>query len=252
MSDVNIQKTSAIILRRYPLRETSLLLVLYTKDFGKIKGVIRGIRGPRGQSGSFPELFTLNKIVFYEAKRKEFYYINECDLIDPFQKIRQDLERTGYASYIAELTDVTSTFADKNEELFGLLLNSLRMLCEPISAKRVARIFEIRLLLLLGLMPEFNRCIQCSNKTGPKAKFSFRLGGLLCQNCAPADKEAGDILQGTVNFITHIEKSPYNKMSRIKVTKQVGEELEFILRKFLDMHVEKELKTVEFLKKIAA
>lgn len=252
MADAKIQKTDAIILRSYPLRETSLLLVLYTRDFGKIKGVIKGVRGPRAQSGSFPEILTLSRIVFYESKRSEFFYITQCDLLDIFQKIRGDLERTGYATYLAELTDAASAFGDRNEEMFDLLLHGLNQLSGPASAKRVARIFEIKLLLALGLMPALDACIQCGHKADAGARFSLKSGGLLCKKCFYLDKAAIDISAGTVNFIKHIGKTPHEKTSRIKVSKKVGEELEDILRKFLDVHIDKKLKTIDFLKKIEA
>lgn len=252
MADVNIRTADAIILRKYPFRETSLLLILYTKEYGKIKGIIKGIRGPRGQFGSFPEIFTLNKVVFYESKRREFFYVTECSLIDLFQNIRLDLERTGYATYLVELTDAASPFNDKNEELFDLLLNSLRLLCSSGSAKRITRIFEIKLLLILGLTPALDSCMQCGRGAERGAKFSFRLGGLLCQSCHSFDKAATDISPGTVNFISHIEKTPHERTPRIKVSKKVGQELEYILRRFLDMHIDKKLKTLEFLRKIEA
>jgi DNA repair protein RecO (recombination protein O) len=250
MADVAIQKTDAIILRRYPLRETSLLLFFYTKDFGKIKGVIRGIRGPRGQFGSFPEIFTLNKIVFYASRKREYVYLTECDLVDLFKNIRLDLERTGYASYIIEMVDATSMFHDTNKVLFQLLVDSLHALCGPGSARRIARIFEIKLLLILGLMPAVDRCLQCGKAVNSGTRFSFKLGGLLCRNCDAADRAAVDILPGTINFIYHIEKASYQKATRVKVSKQVGEEVESILRKFLDIHIDKKLKTLDFLKKI--
>lgn len=252
MADVKIQKTDAIILRSYPLRETSLLLVLCTKDFGKIKGVIKGVRGPRAQFGSFPEILTLNRIVFYESKRSEFFYITQCDLLHIFQEIRGDLERTGYATYLAELTDAASVFGHRDEEMFDLLLNGLRLLSSPASAKRITRIFEIKLLLALGLMPALDACIECGHKADTCSRFSLKHGGLLCKKCLYLDKSAVDISPGTVNFIKHIEKTPYEKTSRIKVSKKVGEELEDILRKFLDVHIDKRLKTIDFLKKIEA
>jgi len=250
MADVNIRKTDGIILRRYPLRETSLLLILYTKDFGKVKGVIKGIRGPRAQFGSFPEILTLNRIVFYEGKKRDFFYISQCDLIDLFGNIRSDLVRTGYASYIIELTEAVAPFNDKNEDLFTLLFNSLKLLCTSGSAKRVARIFEIKLLLILGLMPAMNSCIQCGKKPEPGVKFSVKLGGLICKGCSANDKAALEVLPGTINFIAHIEKSSYKRASMIKVSKKVGEEVENILRRFLDVHIDRRLKTRDFLEKI--
>ena len=69
-----IQKSEGILLRSQNLRETSIILTFYTRDFGKIKGVIKGARGAATQYGrSAFELFALDEIVFYERKRSEMY-----------------------------------------------------------------------------------------------------------------------------------------------------------------------------------
>ena len=248
-----IQKSEGIVLRRQELRETSLLLTLYTKGFGKIKGIVRGVRGPRAAyGGGALEIFAYDEVVFYERKRNEFYTISQCDLLDFFSQIRESLDRLAYATYILELLDSVTGLADKNEEVFELLLNSLKLLSGEPSARRVARIFEIKLLHLLGLMPTLELCANCGTSIGvdSSARFSLLHGGLICRKCLQADRDAFEILPGTVKFIEHIRELPFEKVARVKVAARVGKELEGILRKFLDYHVERRLKTVEFLKEI--
>ena len=248
-----IQKSEGIVLRRQELRETSLLLTLYTKDFGKIKGIVRGVRGPRATygGGAF-EIFAYDEVVFYERKKSEFYTMPQCDLLDFFNQIRESLDRLSYATYIIELLDSVTGMSDKNEEVFRLLLNSLKLLSGEPSARRVARIFEIKLLHLLGLMPSLELCANCGEHIGidPSARFSLLHGGLICRKCLQADRNAVEILPGTAKFIEHIRALPFEKVARIKVSARVGKELEAILRKFLDYHVERRLKTVKFIKEI--
>ena len=63
-----IQKTEAILLRKRDLRETSLILSFFTRDFGKIHGVLKGARGTRARIGVNPLYFSLEEIIFYEKK----------------------------------------------------------------------------------------------------------------------------------------------------------------------------------------
>lgn len=246
-----IQKSESILLRRQDLRETSLILIFFTKGFGKIKGIVRGVRGPHAQyAGGSLEIFAHDEVVFYERKRTEFYTISQCDLLEFFNPIRESLDRLAYATYIIELLDSVTNIGDPNEEVFGLLLNSLRLLSGESSARRVARIFEIKLLNLLGLMPSLEVCANCGKKPDDNARFSIVHGGLICKDCIEADKKAFSIMQGTVKFIEHVRNLPFEKVERIKVSAMVGKELETILRKFLDYHIERRLKTVEFLKEI--
>jgi DNA repair protein RecO (recombination protein O) len=249
---MGIQKTEGIILRRQDLRETSLILTFYTRDFGKIKCIARGVRGPRSQivgGGSF-ELLACDDIVFYERKHSEFYTLSQCDLEEFFSPIRSSLDKLAYACYIVELLDSVTSLADTNLEVFDLLLNSLGLMAGEASPKRVARIFEIKLLGLLGLMPSLDRCVSCGKDPGTGARFSLRHGGLVCKNCTESDRAALAILPGTAKFIEHIRLLPFEKVERIKVAREVGKELENILRRYLDYQIERRLKTVGFIKEI--
>ena len=246
-----IQKSEAIVLRRQDLRETSLILTYYTKDFGKIQGILRGVRGSRGLNGGGAlEIFAHDEIVFYDRKSSDIFTTSQCDLIEFFNPIRQTLEKLAYATYIVELLDSVTTLGDKNEVVFELLLNSLKLLSTEASSRRVARIFEIKLLSVLGIMPALEACANCSGKVDSSAKFSVLQGGLICKKCFASDTSAFDILQGTVKFIEHIRALPFEKVARIKVANAVGKELESTLRKFLDYHIERRLKSLEFIKEI--
>lgn len=246
-----IQKSEAIVLRRQDLRETSIILTFYTRDFGKIKGIIRGVRGPHAQyGGGALEIFARDEIVFYERKKSDIYTVSQCDLVEFFNPVRNSLLRLAYATYMIELLDSVTSLSDSNEEVFNLLLNSLGLLAGEASPKRVARIFEIKLLSLLGLMPTMDACTNCSGKIEAGSRFSMRHGGLICKKCFDADKDASNILQGTVKFMEHIRNLPFEKVARVKVAAEVGRELEAILRKFLDYHIERRLKTLRFLKEI--
>lgn len=249
-----IQKSEGIILRRQDLRETSLVLTFYTRDFGKIKGIVRGVRGPHAQvsGGGSLEIFAHDAVVFYERKRSELYTVSQCDLVEFFNPIRKSLDKLAYAAYIVELLDSVTSIADKSTNVFELLLNSLKLLCGEASARRVARIFEIKLLHLLGIMPTMELCANCGKmlSLGASARFSLRHGGLICKDCLSVDKESRPILAGTVKFIEHICSATFEKVARVKVSATVGRELEGVLRKFLDYHIERRLKTVEFLKEI--
>ncbi|MCX5679148.1 MAG: DNA repair protein RecO [Candidatus Omnitrophica bacterium] len=247
-----IQKTAAIVLRRQDVRETSLALTFFTRDFGKIKGLLRGVRGSRAESWGLGalEILSCDDIVFYEPKKSDVSTVSQCDLKEFFGHIRGSLDRLAYAAYIAELLDSVTVLYDPNKDAFDLLLYSLRLMDGQSSPKRVARIFEIKLLHLLGLMPTLEFCATCGSKIGESAKFSVRHGGLICKNCLNSDPSARPMMAGTIKFIEYIRKSPFEKLERVKVAEAVGKELEIALRNFLDYHIERRLKTLDFLKEI--
>jgi len=248
-----IQKTEAVLLRRQDLRETSLILTFYTKDFGKIKGIARGVRGACGAAGGAShEILSLDEIVFYERKRADVFTISQCDLIDYFNLVRNDLTRLSYAAYMAELLDSVTGIADPLRDAFELLLNSFNLLSAGASPRRVARIFEIKILSLLGMMPELESCTVCGQEAaaGP-SRFSFKNGGLICAKCTGQDEASSPILPGSVKFISYVQSFPYDKAAKVKVAEQVGREVEAVLRKFLDFHIERRMRTVAFIKAVS-
>ncbi len=247
-----IQKSDAILLKRQDLRETSLFLVFYTQSFGKIYGVMKGVRGQqKGQYSSSPQLFSENEIVFYERKDKEVFTISHCDLKEFFAPLRESLEKTSYAAYFIELINSLTPTGEKNEKIFELLKNSLNLLCTDASIKRVARIFEIKLLNILGLMPWLKNCVICESPLTENTRFSLKNGGVVCQGCSVNVKDAFGILAGTVNFIEHINRLDWEKVIRIKVSQDVGRQVESLLRDFLEYHLHVRPKTMEFMRKVS-
>lgn len=225
-----IHTADAIILRKKDIRETSLLVVFYTRDFGKIRGLIKGVRGPRGSLGYQGQIFSFNTIVFYDSNRSAVHTVSHCDLIDFFESIREDILKTSYACYFIELVDAITVDKDKNENIFDLLLNSLQALKSDASPKRIARIFEIKLLIFSGLMPRVENYILKGRGDG----YSRR------------------ILPGTANFMEHVGRAPYEKLARVKVSKDVGQELEGVMRDFLSYQLDTKIRSLEFLEKIQA
>ena len=246
-----VQKTKGFILRREDVRETSVLLTLYTRDFGKLRLVSKGVRSPEQRFVSAYELFALDEIVFYEKKRRNFFLLSQCELVSFFPEARESLDRLSYATYFVELLDRVTTIGDKNYRLYELLLNSLELISTSASPKRVARIFEIKLLSILGFMPRLKSCTSCGKDLkDERVRFSLSSGGVLCERCFAKDRKARPILRGTINFISHIEKLPFDKIKHIKVAKGVGTEVERLLKSFINYHLDIRLKSMEFIGKV--
>jgi len=248
---MSIQKTRGIVLRREDVRETSVALTAYTRDFGKLRLISKGVRSPEQKFTSAYELFALDEIVFYERKKKGLFLLSQCELVSFFPKIRESLERMSYAHYFIEFTDLITVSGDSNREIYALLENSLEFLSENASPKRVARVFEIKLLSILGLMPGLRSCVNCDESVRNKIlRFSLSLGGVLCEKCLTRDKAARPVLPGTVNFISRVEELPFQKIKQVKVAKPVGAEVERILKNFINYHVDIRPRSMEFIRKI--
>ena len=244
------QKAEGIILRRYYLRETSYILVVFTKEFGKIKGTVKGVRNPYPQFGGNFEIFTQCNMLFYKRKRSPLDLITHCETVESFLHARNDIERLTYASYFIELTDKVTVDRDKNEELYNVLYGSLRMLSGGGSPRRICRIFELKLLGTLGLSPGLEQCVVCGSAAEKDICFSEKSGGILCAECSNKDRSALKMSPGAMNFMRKVQSGAFEKISRIKVSREVGRETEEALSRFLKYHLGGDLKSIRFLEQL--
>src|SRR3989338_6082582 len=177
-------KTLAFILKTQDYRDTSILGDFYTRDFGKIKGIVKGVRDARGRFGSTLEPFSLNEILFYRRRRGgDLHQVTQVDLVNLFPEVREDLERLSYASYFIQLVNELVEVEETNAKIFDLLSDSFKFLSSGASPKRTARIFELKLFEILGLMPEIDVCVTCQTENPDPAYFSVGLGGIHCRHC---------------------------------------------------------------------
>ena len=255
-------KTLAFVLKKQDYRDTSLLADFYTKDFGRVRGIVKGIRDARARFGSTLEPFSLNEILFYRRRKgADLHLVTQVDMIDLFDAVRDDLERLATASYCVELVAELVESGESAPEIFDLIHDTLKFLSSGASSKRAARIFEVKLFDILGLMPEIRECVFCrasSSLTTSNAGtvyFNQTLGGIHCQDCLAKQKQllggtSFPVSLGAIHFLNHVRRDPVSELYPVKVTREVGEEVEKILRRFTDFHLNHKLKTLIFMEKI--
>lgn len=242
-----IRKTEAIVLKTRDFRETSLIVDFFTRDFGKLTGLIKGIRTEPQRYGGLPLSFSRNSIVFYEKSKQELNLVTQCDAQEQFLNIRSDLQKINYANYFLELLDTVTQHCDKGEGLFELMIDSLDSLSQDIESWRVARIFEIKLLKLSGFKPQLDACVHCQKKITALAAFSTMLGGILCSHCSSFDRSAKRALRGSLASIEYIEKSSWREALKLQMARNIATELAAILANFIDVHLDKQIKSRKFL-----
>ena len=184
-----IRKTEAFVIKTQPFRSSSLIVTLFTRDFGKIRGIAKGVRKEREMRGALFELFTHADIIFYEKIRSELHLISEASIIDSFDVLRTRLDTIAYASYFAELVEVLTEVQDPHESIFCLLEVCFRYL-PAIPGEKIARLFEVKLLSEIGWLPHLNDCLQCRESVPEAGFFSVSQGGVLCVRCSRAFADA--------------------------------------------------------------
>lgn len=202
-----IQKAEAFVLRSQPFRSSSLVVTFFSRQFGKLKGVAKGVRKEALAHPSSYEPFTLAEVVFYEKLRSDLHLISEVSILESFEGLRSNLEALAAAYYLAELVDQLTEPHDSHEKIFELLDFAFRNL-PTLDSHFVTRFFEIQLLSEIGLLPNLEGCLGCGEPLAEKFYFSARQGGLFCPNCRKKAPDAGNISLETVRNLKLLMGKP--------------------------------------------
>jgi DNA repair protein RecO (recombination protein O) len=247
-----INKTEAIVLNKRDFRETSVIVDFYTRDFGKMSGLLKGIRQEPAKFASHVEPFSYNEIVFYQKRNSPLHLVSQCDLKQDFGNLKKDLSRLGLCSLIMELVDEVMALEDKNESVFELALGTLKEMDSGNNPHKIALLFKIKILALSGFKPHFDSCVSCGAKINGESKFSTSLGGLLCFKCYKKDLSARQIFRGTIATVLYIQKNDFKTNLNLGLNPQIKKELEIIVNAFLNFHLEKQLKSEQVINKLMA
>ena len=177
---MGIHTAEAIVLRRYPFRETSVTLSCLTDRFGKLKGLVKGLRAQPSRHRSAMEPCTVNRIVFYDTHTSQLHLVSQCELVNPLAGLQRDLETTRLAALCVELVDTVVPLEEPQPALYTLLKHTLERLAlggEDLGAARSH--FIVRLLRLAGFHPQLTECTGCGAPVRAAGYWSARQGGLL-------------------------------------------------------------------------
>ena len=222
-------KTRAVVIGRRPFGESGRLVDFYTRDYGKVRGIARSARRPRSRFGSALELFTLGEMVFFDTGRSELVQVDHFDIVRPFVRVREHLERLGQGAWAVEVIARLSADRDPHPALFGLLLRALAALEVAPRPTRVTVCFGLRAVDLLGHRPRLDRCVSCGRPAPfPDAALDVAAGGLVCAGCRPG-ADAIPLSGGLVGTLTRLRSLSWDEALRLKLAAELDAELSVVL-----------------------
>jgi DNA repair protein RecO (recombination protein O) len=256
-------KTEAIVLKSMKYRDTSKIVTFYAKDYGKLKGIAKGARTAKNKFGSALEPMTLSMLVLYKKEHRDLHLISQCDVIDSFINLTEDLDRMTTALAVIELVNQVTHHEERNPALFALLgetLSALNSSLKNYSSYFYA--FQLRLASLFGYAPNFEDCGNCGNplviENGEK-DFAFQVarGAVFCNRCSTAkdpSMKIGDQNVESISFsaqglqiVRRLLKAHMSSLGNLEFEVQIGNQIDELLRLYLRYHFEglKPLKSTE-------
>lgn len=246
---MSIYHTEGIVLHHFELGEADRIITFFTRERGKVRAVAKGVRRTRSNLAAATQLFTYADLVIYQGK--ELDNLSQVQIKESFARLREDLLKMAYGSYVLDLVKELTVEGEANEGIFVLILQTLHLLMEVDDPEIITRIFELRAMTLMGFQPVLDYCIQC---TGPlpagKVQFHPAAGGLLCEKCGATRSGTVYITRGTIEIMKRFLDSSYRQLMKLKLPEYARKELELALEPFIQYHLDRRLKSLDFLKSI--
>lgn len=237
----------AIVLHRISLGETDRIVTLLTLERGKLHAVAKGSRRPGGKFGGASELFTRSRLLLAEGRNLDI--ITQCEVVESFMGLRGDLALLARATYLCELVDCLLEEREPDDDVFHLLETALHLLTHCGDGPDVVvHAFELRLLGVRGYAPELGHCVRCGEAL-PRRRggFSPSLGGALCPACRPAAADAVGLGPEGLHWLRELaEGDPIALVGRAPGV-EAARDVQRCLRRFVRYHVERDLKSADFL-----
>lgn len=222
------------ILSRVNFRETSVILTIYSFEFGKIKGVLKGVRKEKTKIPplAFSEGAHINISVY--KKKGDLNLFSTPNLIE-FVEFENNLYLQKIYFYILKLIDLFVPENQKEEKIFFLLKNVIDNLKKTEKPWLIFVGFKIKFIEILGYGIKIDKCCKCDKKTSVFF-LSPKHGGILCRKCGYDEINCVKISKKIVSIIRFIKKIPLENIEVLKVEKKICEEINFYCNFVLYYH----------------
>lgn len=243
-------KTEGIIIRVRDYNEADRIVTIFTRNHGKVQAIAKGCRKQKSRKRGIIQLFTYGDFALYRGRSLDT--ITQCQGRESFSALRENLDRMAYGIYMAELLDGFVNSEEPQEDLFCLTLVCFHLLAVE-DPEMVTRVFEARIMTILGYCPHLDDCVCCGSRLQePTAVFSSRMGGVLCEQCTQHDMEAIRCTMGALNMFRLLMKWDLRKLNVLKMNGDVRSELGRMMKAYIGQRIEKKIKSAEFLQSLVS
>jgi DNA repair protein RecO (recombination protein O) len=204
-----IIKTEAVVLSKMDYRDSSNILSLYTKDFGKISVIHKGARSSKSKKGFTAEPLNHLQIIIYKKDTRELQLLSSIDLISHFPHIKEDLDRLKFSLAILELIKNLTPENETNLRMFNGLIRILFLMDSSNENPKITfGRFFIFFLKEIGYEIQLNKCISCQTNlmNGDSYGYNFELG-VFCSRCLSNFRIDFKISQELFNYLLCLKQN---------------------------------------------
>jgi DNA repair protein RecO (recombination protein O) len=180
-----------VVLRTAPLRESDLLVTLYTDTHGRVTAVARGARKSQRRFIGALSLLVLGRYELGRRPRGELWSLASADVVREWTRLSSDVIAVAHASYVAEVVAELLPAEAPEPDVLDRIIALWDVLADGVPSPGALRATELALLELAGHGPAIEQCAACGGALDDGALFDPTRGGAICRRCGGHSRGAG-------------------------------------------------------------
>ncbi|TMQ62390.1 MAG: DNA repair protein RecO [Candidatus Eisenbacteria bacterium] len=235
-----IVQSEALVLRSFRLGETSLIVSLFTREFGLLRCVAKGARGSKSRFGASLEPGVRVNAVVYRKLSRDLQLLSKTDIVEVLPALWEDPYRFAVATQVLEFLERAAYGESGDPELLDLACETLRTMSRaPIaSLELIVRGFEIQACERLGYAPELTVCLECRSPLHQGGLFHPIRGGLLCGTCGGGEGSFR-LSERARRVMVGLSEEPIPTLAGWAAERYPGIEVAKAVERFLAAHLER-------------
>jgi DNA repair protein RecO (recombination protein O) len=245
-----IFRTQAVVLRAYDFQEANRVLVLFTREHGKVRAVVKGVRKPGSKLAAGLSLFTHADLALHGLDHQDLWLVTQAQPRRVHQRLKANLEALGRAARLVEILNGLTPDRQTAFEVFDLLISALALFDQPVVPAAAGAWAEVNLLARLGYWPRLEACALCG-ETGGELRYDAAHGLAHCRTCCPG--AGGRVLTaGTRTLLQNLSGKGPDWVQRIRLDGQLLREISAFLDEALVYQLGTPLKSDGFCRAVEA
>lgn len=243
---MNDQTTRGIVLKSVDYSETSLIVRIFTEDYGKLTVMSRGARKSKHGIGGLLKPPNQLSITYRHRDNRDIQTLMACEYDARHPGIVQELSRSAAAMLAVEMLDRSVHDYDPHSILFRLIASFLEQLSDLDSEPaRLIHFYQLHLSRQLGFAPHLDHCVHCGRPL-TTAVVETVAGHLSCTHCRPGGEAS--LSAEELNYLRSLQSTNIAELGDLNFSASVLEKAGNFLLDHLTTHVDgmERLKSVEF------
>lgn len=245
-----VEKTDAIVLKSLFYGDTSKIARCYTRNYGKISIIAKGVRSGKTLRSGYLEPPNYLSLLFYHNPKRQLQIYSRAEFSAVWPSMKKDMTKLSYGFAVVELIDRSVTGQEPHGDLFQLMVDILQGIND--SEGKINRLFwffEMQVLILLGFRPALSECPRC-HRPLETAHFSLDYGELVCGRCESGSAHL--LPSRAIRILRTLKRGTLKDAKEMKINSGDRKEVGGFLKDYLTYHIEgvREVRSLRVLERL--